>query len=165
MQISPHAFPADLSALLADLGETVRSFFSPLWNLTHTFNFTQLFTMLRTQPARAATCALRWRQLCHPKRWQLFYTTVPVAAISPPRRIGQIPTSTTETAKRGQSTAAATAPYVSSLNRPNLLPNEPSLISSHSQSREVPSPAFNQESRRNEVHPLLNRQTPAMDES
>ena len=48
-----------------------------------------------------------------------------------------------EQAKRDQSTATAPAP----------------------EGRQVPSPAFNQDSRRNDVSPLRNRQLPEMDES
>ncbi|MCJ1253242.1 Acetolactate synthase, mitochondrial [Lignoscripta atroalba] len=95
--------------------------------------------MLKAQPARTTLRAIRRRpSLCLPPPKQ-FSSTAPAAAISPHRA----PASKLPSAKRGQSTAAATATH----------------------SRPVPSPAFNQESRRNEVHPLQNVQRPAMDDS
>ncbi|MCJ1450462.1 Acetolactate synthase, mitochondrial [Mycoblastus sanguinarius] len=98
--------------------------------------------MLRTQPARRALCLLRWPQPCHPKQCPPFSSTTPAAAISPHRTAGQNPTSTVEGSRRGQSTAAATA----------------------TQPRPTPSPAFNQDSRTNQVHPLQ-RQQSEMDDS
>ncbi|KAL9129537.1 MAG: hypothetical protein Q9217_002024 [Psora testacea] len=99
--------------------------------------------MLKTQPARSATRALRWHRPCHLKRNQHFSTTTPATATPPHRRTTQNSTSTKETSRRGQSTAATTAP----------------------QERPTPSPAFNQESRRNEVHPLKHVQAPHLDDS
>lgn len=40
-----------------------------------------------------------------------------------------------------------------------------SELTEFSQTRPIPSPAFNQEPSRNEVHPLQNAQKPEMDES
>ncbi|CAD6570058.1 MAG: Acetolactate synthase, mitochondrial [Alectoria sarmentosa] len=87
--------------------------------------------MLRSKSARA----LHWRQQ--------FSSTAPAAAISVYGRGGQISSSKADIARRGQSTAAATAP----------------------QTRPVPSPAFNQETRRNDVQPLQNVPRQEMDES
>ncbi|KAF6225505.1 hypothetical protein HO133_009505 [Letharia lupina] len=94
--------------------------------------------MLRTKSARV----LRWRQ----PRQHFFSTATAAPAFSESRRTGQtLPSSKakTDVAKRGQSTAAATAP----------------------QTRPIPSPAFNQETRRNDVQPLQNTQRQEMDES
>ncbi|KAM0804215.1 acetolactate synthase [Usnea florida] len=103
------------------------------------FHVNTISRMLRTKPARA----LRWSQPC-----QHFSSTPPAAAISPYRRTGPAgqtsPTkATADTTRRDQSTAAATAP----------------------QTRPVPSPAFNQETRRNNVHPLQNVRRQEMDDS
>ncbi|KAI9883784.1 MAG: galactokinase [Watsoniomyces obsoletus] len=70
------------------------------------------------------------------------------AAISPYRRAAQTssPKATKETARRGQSTAAA-APATQRPIRP------------------IPSPGFNRDSRRDEVHPLQPSRLPEMDDS
>lgn len=91
--------------------------------------------MLRTKPART----LRWPQPC-----QHFFSTAPRAAISVHGRTGPPSPSKADVARRGQSTAAAAAAP---------------------QTRPLPSPAFNQETTRNEVHPLQNAQRQEMDES
>ncbi|KAL6714163.1 Acetolactate synthase, mitochondrial [Lecanora helva] len=90
--------------------------------------------MLHTKSARA----VRHLQQC-----RCFSTTAPAAAISPYRSVGPALPSKAETPKRGQSTAAATAP----------------------QTRPVPSPAFNQETRSNDVQPLRRTHPQEMDES
>ncbi|MCJ1482382.1 Acetolactate synthase, mitochondrial [Schaereria dolodes] len=95
--------------------------------------------MLKSQPARNSLRTISRSRLPCPTPSQQFSSTAPAAAISPHRS----PPSKAPSAKRGQSTAAATA----------------------SQSRPIPSPAFNQEPRRNEVYPLQNVQQPEMDES
>ncbi|KAL8917146.1 MAG: hypothetical protein Q9208_008115 [Pyrenodesmia sp. 3 TL-2023] len=102
--------------------------------------------MLRSTPARSTAQALcRRRQAAIQKPCQQFSSTPIAAAISPHRNPTQAPiaNSSRDRTKREQSTAAATAP----------------------QTRPVPSPAFNQESKRNVVHPLQNVQRPEMDDS
>ncbi|MCJ1318765.1 Acetolactate synthase, mitochondrial [Xylographa vitiligo] len=103
--------------------------------------------MLRPQSTRSALRAVK----CHPpkcaKSLQHFSSSPPAAALSPHRNPSQLSPSSRppkEVAKRGQSTTAAAAA---------------------TQTRPVPSPAFNQESRRNEVHPLQNVYQPEMDDS
>ncbi|KAI9714079.1 MAG: Acetolactate synthase, mitochondrial [Candelaria pacifica] len=100
--------------------------------------------MLRTQPVRSALRSLQRRNSLCPPTHQFSTSPVP-AAISPykidtanlgPRNVTDIP-------RRGQSTAAAPSP----------------------QTRSEPSPAFNQESSRSEIHPLQNGRQPEMDES
>ncbi|KAL8947665.1 MAG: hypothetical protein Q9222_006072 [Ikaeria aurantiellina] len=102
-------------------------------------------TMLRSTPARSTVQVLCRRQQTPLQPYQHFSTTPAVAAVSPHRNSipSTNPTSSKDTTKRGQSTAAAVAP----------------------QSRPVPSPAFNQDTRRDAVHPLQNAQKPEMDDS
>ena len=64
--------------------------------------------MLRSAPARTALRPLHRPHQPPSNHTRLSTTT----AISPPRRTGPHPSSTPERARRGQSTAAATAPYV-----------------------------------------------------
>ncbi|KAL8686220.1 MAG: hypothetical protein Q9218_007259 [Villophora microphyllina] len=101
--------------------------------------------MLRSTPARSTVQALCRRQRTFLPSCEHFSTTPVAAALSshlnssPPA----IQSSSRDNTRRGQSTAAATAPKL----------------------RPVPSPTFNQDSRRNAVHPLQNVQRPEMDDS
>ena len=71
-----------------------------------------LHTMLRTQPAKATLRAARRRQSSCPQKIQKFSSTSSAAAISPYQNSPQSPSSKSskDVIKRGQSTAAATAP-------------------------------------------------------
>ncbi|KAJ9191861.1 hypothetical protein DTO166G4_906 [Paecilomyces variotii] len=71
------------------------------------------------------------------------FSASPLAAAITPHRSSAQRSSSIETSKRGQSTATATA----------------------GQARPVPSPAFNQDTRRNEPAPLQNRPVPELDDS
>lgn len=89
---------------IADIGPFV-------W-LTHTLHAattpcSHLHTMLRSCPARNAVSALRKPQAC-----RQLSATAPTAAISPYRRTGKTLPPKADVVRRGQSTAAATAPYV-----------------------------------------------------
>ncbi|KAI4153062.1 MAG: hypothetical protein L6R39_001683 [Caloplaca ligustica] len=101
--------------------------------------------MLRSAPARSTAQALcRRHQTALPPCQQ--FSSTPIAATIAPHRNPtqpQTPNPARDRARREQSTAAATAP----------------------QSRPLPSPAFNQESKRNVVHPLQNVPRPEMDDS
>lgn len=82
----------------------------PFICLTHTLHAVttpsfRLNTMLRSRPAHNAVSALCKPQSCRP-----FSSTAPTAAISPYRRTGQTSPSKADVVRRGQSTAAATAP-------------------------------------------------------
>ncbi|KAI9673152.1 MAG: Acetolactate synthase, mitochondrial [Caeruleum heppii] len=104
--------------------------------------------MLRPQLGQSTLRSLKRPTSLCPSPSKPFSTTSPAAAISPYRRSTQSNPTTTakDPARRGQSTAAATA----------------------AQTRAVPSPAFNRDdrqSRRDVVHPLQNARQPEMDES
>ncbi|KAI9815328.1 MAG: Acetolactate synthase, mitochondrial [Pycnora praestabilis] len=101
--------------------------------------------MLRTRPARNALRSLHRRNAQCPHASQLFSTSPASAAISPYKKAAQASKvhNASDTTRREQSTAAAAASEV----------------------RAVPSPAFNQESRRNDVQPLQNARQPEMDDS
>ncbi|KAA6416212.1 MAG: acetolactate large biosynthetic type [Lasallia pustulata] len=100
--------------------------------------------MMRPQPARNALRALRRHQTSCTQPSHPFSTTPAAAAVLPHRRSGPSSVnSSKDVVRRDQSTAAATA----------------------TQSRPVPSPAFNRDEGRNEIHPLQNAQMPAMDDS
>lgn len=123
--------------------------------------------MLRTQPGRSTLCALRRPQSrCLPAT-QHFASSSPVAAISPHRN--STPSSPKvpipEVTKRGQSTAAATAPYVFDWFDEHFVQLDDHILTYSRQTRPIPSPAFNQEPSRNQVHPLQNMQMPEMDDS
>ncbi|KAK2750986.1 Acetolactate synthase, mitochondrial [Myotisia sp. PD_48] len=94
--------------------------------------------------ARTSRCALRANATsqAYSVRRQ-FSTTGAAAALSPHRRSPR--NSNLDTTKRGQSTATAPAPTP--------------------QTRPLPSPAFNQDTVRNEVAPLKSKTTPALDDS
>ena len=66
--------------------------------------------MLRTQPARSASSALRWCQPSCTRQQNCFSTTLPAAAVSPHRRKKPTSSVTLDKSRRGQSTATATAP-------------------------------------------------------
>ncbi|SLM37193.1 acetolactate large biosynthetic type [Lasallia pustulata] len=100
--------------------------------------------MMRPQPARNALRALRRHQTSCTQPSHPFSTTPAAAAVLPHRRSGPSSVnSSKDVVRRDQSTAAATA----------------------TQSRPVPSPAFNRDEGRNEIYPLQNAQMPAMDDS
>ena len=75
--------------------------------------------MLRTPATRKLSSALRCRQPCQLQSCHHFSSTTPIAAISPHRRIGQNPSATPESPRRGQSTAAAPAPYATTMQEFN----------------------------------------------
>lgn len=81
-------------------------------------------TMLRSQPARNAICALSWRQPATSQSSRCFSTSTSLAAISPHRKpTSPLTTSAqNDSARRGQSTAAAPAPSVYSQPRQWLHP-------------------------------------------
>ncbi|KAI9762134.1 MAG: Acetolactate synthase, mitochondrial [Chaenotheca gracillima] len=102
--------------------------------------------MFRAPSARNSLGCFQRNSRCALKSNQ-FSTSSAAAAVSPYRAISQAgpqaPKNLKETSKRGQSTAAAPS----------------------TQSRPVPSPAFNQEAKRNAVQPLQNARMPEMDDS
>lgn len=70
-------------------------------------------SMMRTQPAKSALCAIRRSQSRALPSCQQFSSSTPTAAISlhrKPASATPIKLSTADTTRRGQSTAAATAP-------------------------------------------------------
>ncbi|MCJ1403026.1 Acetolactate synthase, mitochondrial [Xylographa trunciseda] len=103
--------------------------------------------MIRPHSARSTLRAVkRHPPICVPSL-QHFSSTPSPAALSPYRNPSQPSSSSKppkEATKRGQSTAA---------------------VAATTQSRPLPSPAFNQDSRRNEVQPLQNVHRPEMDDS
>ena len=129
--------------------------------------YKELDIMLRTQPARSSICALKRCQQYSLSQCSYFSSSTRAAAISPHRNPGQILPSKQqkEIVRRGQSTAAQPAPYVLLCHWETVRPDYSCTDSQSSQTRPVPSPAFNQDTRRNAVHPLQNVQQPEMDES
>ncbi|KAI9794970.1 MAG: Acetolactate synthase, mitochondrial [Candelina submexicana] len=100
--------------------------------------------MLRTHPLRSSLRSVRRHNFLCPAAHN--FSTSPASAAISPHKNSNVTSGTrnvTETSRRGQSTAAAPAP----------------------QTRPEPSPAFNQEPHRNDVHPLQNVRQPEMDES
>ncbi|KAL2436596.1 Acetolactate synthase catalytic subunit, mitochondrial [Exophiala dermatitidis] len=94
----------------------------------------------RMMPMRTGSSALRSISRRKPSCSQSFTTTTPAAALSPYRKS---PKSTTDLSRRPATTAAAPAQTT----------------------RPTPSPAFNNDYRRNEPSPLVNRQMPELDDS
>ncbi|KAL2405771.1 Acetolactate synthase catalytic subunit, mitochondrial [Exophiala dermatitidis] len=94
----------------------------------------------RMMPMRTGSSALRSISRRRPSCSQSFTTTTPAAALSPYRKS---PKSTTDLSRRPATTAAAPAQTT----------------------RPTPSPAFNNDYRRNEPSPLVNRQMPELDDS
>ncbi|KAK4940375.1 Acetolactate synthase, mitochondrial [Elasticomyces elasticus] len=92
----------------------------------------------KIMPMRPGSSAIRSLSKRRPSCSQHFSSTTPAAALSPYRK-SQKPT--TEQSRRPATTAAAPA------------------------TRPTPSPAFNNDFRRNEPSPLVNRQTPELDDS
>lgn len=97
------------------------------------------FEMASKLALRPGTSALRSLSRRRPSCTQQFSTTSPAAALSPYRE----PQKKLAQSKRSATTAAAPA----------------------QDGRQLPSPAFNQDYRRNEPSPLVNRQMPELDDS
>jgi len=74
--------------------------------------WTTSHTMLRSQPARNAICALKWRQPPTRACSLQFSTTTPAAAVSPHRKLAPTNSPQNDVARRGQSTAAVPAASV-----------------------------------------------------
>lgn len=116
--------------------DTLRKTLSSFFSSTNTSN---MASKLAIRPGTSAFRSISRRRpsICH----TTFSTTSPAAAVSPhksknlQKKIGQ--------SKRPATTAAAPSP----------------------ETRQIPSPAFNQDFRRNEPSPLINRQMPELDDS
>ncbi|EXJ86648.1 acetolactate synthase I/II/III large subunit [Capronia epimyces CBS 606.96] len=94
----------------------------------------------KMMPMRPGSSAIRSLSRRRPSCSQSFSSTAPAAALSPYRKSQK---TTTEQSRRPATTVAAQA----------------------QSTRPIPSPAFNNDFRRNEPSPLVNRQVPELDDS
>src|SRR5271163_3972421 len=115
----------------------------------------------KLMPLRPSGSALRSLSRRRPSQ-RVFSTTPATASLSPQSKSNKKITSSPT--RRTQATAAAPAPY-ECLPPLVLCLNSIDTDWQTRQTRPIPSPAFNQDFRRNDVSPLQNRQMPEMDES